>query len=272
MTVAAPNRAPISPLHGMLSRIELQPDARKLNLIVNHPDVYPWVRGPAQGELDITPAFERGDVLCLLAEHGGILFQMLQPGLYEAHTQVLPEGRGAWAVRCVSACLHWLFTHTDAIEVVTKCPEGNLASKGLARAIHGRYQFTNPKGWVMDDKPIPADIYSLTVQDWMRTAPGLVDRGKWFHERLKAEFERHGVAEQSHAEDPTHDRYVGAACEMILGGQPEKAAIFFNRYAVMGGYAPVEIVSLEPMAFNIGNATVVVRGDEFWVPKLRPLH
>lgn len=264
--------AVISPLHGMLSRLELQPDARKINLIVNHPDIHPWVKGMAEGEIDATPVFERGGAICLLAEHGGILFDAIQPGLYEAHTQVLPEGRGAWAVRAASACLHWLFTRTDAIEVVTRCPHGNLAAKGLARAIHGRLQFTNPNGWVMDGKSVPADIYSLTAQDWMRTAPGLVERGQWFHEKLAAEFKRHGVEEQSHPEDLTHDRYVGAACEMILGGQPGKAAVFYNRYARMGGYAPIEIESLEPLAFNIGNALVVVRGDEFWVPQLRPLH
>jgi len=29
----------------------------------------------------------------------------------------------------------WLFTHTDAMEVVARCPKGNLAAKALARAV-----------------------------------------------------------------------------------------------------------------------------------------
>lgn len=262
----------LSPLHAMLSRLELQADARKLNLIVNHPDIHPWVRGLTTGELDVSSVVAQDGTVCLLAEHGGVLFQRLQSGLYEAHSQCLPEGRGAWMVRCTAACLHWLFTHTDACEVVSKCPEGNLAAKGLARAVHLVYQFTNPQGWIADDKPIPADVYGLTIQRWMRSAPGLVERGQQFHRRLESEFARHGVAERPHPNDVNHDRYVGMACEMIFAGQPQKAVMFYNRFATMAGYAPIEMVSLEPMAFDIGNAVVIVHDDDFWVPKVRPLH
>ncbi len=262
----------LSPLHAMLSRLELQTDARKLNLIVNHPDIHPWVRGLETGELDVGPVIAHEGNVCLLAEHGGVLFHKLQPGLYEAHSQCLPEGRGAWMVRCTAACLHWLFTHTDAVEVVTKCPEGNLAAKGLCRAMHLSHQFTNPVGWVMGGKPVPAEIYALTVQRWMQTAPGLVERGQWFHARLEAEFARHGAEDQVHPDDATHDRYVGAACEMIFGGQPGKGVVFYNRFALVGGYMPISMVSLEPLAFDIGNALVAVRGEELWVPSVRSLH
>ena len=269
MTQGQHSVAPLSPLHAMLGQLELQSDANKLNAIVNHPDVYPWVRGFQTGELDISPVIAQDGTVCLLGEYGGLLFHRLQPGLYEIHTQVLSEGRGAWAVRCAQACLHWLFTRTDAVEVLTRCPEGNDAARGLARTCHLSLQFTNPMGWIMDGKPVPADIFGLTVQAWMKTAPGLVDRGQWFHRMLEAEFRRHGAADQSHPDDVNHDRYVGAACEMVLGGQPDKAVVFYNRFAAMAGYQPIEMVSADPPAFNIGNALVVLRGDEFWVPSVR---
>ena len=64
--------------------------------------------------------------------------------------------RGEWALACVQACLHFLFTRTEAIEIMTRCPHGNLAAKALARAIHGSFEFTNSAGWVKGGKPIPA--------------------------------------------------------------------------------------------------------------------
>lgn len=270
--VAATKPDFLSPMHEMLARLELQTDARKINLLINHPAIYPWVRGLHEGELDISPVIDNRDNVCLLADHGGLLFHQLQPALYEAHTQIIPEGRGIWGKRCAGAALHWLFTRTTAMEVLTKCPHGNDAAKGLALAIHGAFQFTNPMGWVMDGKPVAADVYGLTIQRWVQTAPGLVERGQWFHQRLESEFERHGVKELAHPEDPNHDRYVGMACEMILGGQPQKAVVFYNRFAIVGGYAPIEIVSLDPLAFNIGNALVVMKGEDFWVPALRSLN
>lgn len=257
----------------MLGSLERQKDAKRLNEIVNHPEVYEWVRGAATGPLDLSLAASNTDVVVLLGEHGGVLFHRLQPGIWEAHTQVLPEGRGAWAVLAVRACLHWLFTRTEAVEVLTKCPEGNDAAVGLARAIGGTREFTNQIGWIHKGDPVAADIYSLNIQTWMRAAPGLAERGKWFHSRLDSEFARHGVKELAHPDDPTHDRYVGAACEMFLGGQIDKAVIFYNRWAVMAGYVPIAITSRRPVEIDIGTATVAMRGDDdFWVPDVRPLH
>jgi hypothetical protein len=262
----------LSLTHHMLSQLELQTDATRLNAIVNHPDVYPWVKGFADGELDISPVLQEEGTVCLLGEHGGLLFHKLQPGLYEIHTQIKREGRGPWALHCAQAALHWLFSKTDAVEVLTKCPQGNVAAKALARACHLSYEFTNRAGWILDGKVIPADIYSLKVQDWMRAAPGLSERGEWFHNKLTGEFKRLGVPDLAHEDDATHDRYVGAACEMILGGQPEKGVLFYNRWARLASYAPIEIVSIDPVAFNIGNALVVMRGQDFFVPSVHSLN
>lgn len=265
--------SPLSALHAMLRNLERQTDAKRLNSIVNHPDIYRWVRGPAKGALDLSEAIANPNLVCLLGTHGGILFSQIQTGLWEAHTQILPAGRGSWGRLCVQACLHWLFTRADAMEVMTRCPKGNLAATAMARAIHGTYEFTSPHGWIDGDKPLAADIYSLNVQTWMRTAPGLAERGQWFHKRLEAEMARHNVQELSHPDDPVHDRYVGAATEMFLGGQPDKAVILYNRWAAMAGYLPVTVTSRKPLEVDIGTATIAVRGeDDFWVPDVRPLH
>ncbi len=261
----------LSPIHAMLSMLEVQKDAKKLNAIVNHPDVHPWVAGNAEA-LDFTEAIASEDVICLLAKHGGVMFHRHQPGLFEAHTQVLPAGRGAWGLDCVEACLNFMFSRTDAMEIMTRCPKGNLPAKALARAIGGTHEFTNPNGWIKDGIPVSADIYKLSVTDWMRRAPGLQERGHWFHERLEEELKAFEHPAPQHADDATHDRYVGAACEMFFGGQPEKACVLYNRWACMAGYLPIEVMSTDPLAVDIRSALLVMRDGDFKVVSVAPLH
>lgn len=257
-------------MHIMLGTLKRSTDAKRLNEIVNHPKVHPWVS--VNGEpLDLSATLESADIYALLGSMGGVTFHRLQPGLFDAHTHILPDGRGQWGLAMVEAALHWLFTRTEAVEVMTRCPKGNLAAKALARAIGGTCEFINPHGWVKDNQPIPADIYALRIQDWMRRAPGLVERGRWFHDRLKAELAMHGRTEPPHPEDGTHDRYVGAACEMIFGGAAPKGILFYNRWAVMAGYVPIAIAAVNPLTIDIGSALLVMRDDDFWVPSVTPL-
>jgi len=243
-------------------------DAAHINAILNHPDVYPWVRGPVDGPLDMGPLMQQAGehVYVLMGVHGGQVYERLQPGLFEVHSQFLAAGRGAWAIEATRQSLEWMFTRTEAMELLTRVPHGNAPAKALAKGIGGTFEFTNPKGWVMHGKPVPADIYSLKIQDWIRTAPGLVEKGQWFHDRLEQELARHGASELAHPDDEAHDRHVGAAVGMFLGGQPHKGAVIYNRFAALGGYHPIEIVSLDPLAVDIGTAVLEMRGDDFVIP------
>ncbi len=244
--------------------IERQTDASRLNAIVNHPDIYPWVRGPETGPLDLSPAIASDDVVALLGEFGGVVFHRLQQGHWEGHTSVLQAGRGEWAIACVRECIKWMFCKTDAMEISTRCPYP--PTKAMAKGLGFTYEFTNPNGWVMDGKPIPADIYSLRIQDWLRTAPGLEELGAKFHDKLEREFKRLDMQDLAHPDDATHDRYAGAAYAMFTGGQPHKGSVLYNRFASMGGYLPIHVVSTEPfVSVNIQSALLVVKDDDFFV-------
>jgi hypothetical protein len=262
-------KIPLSAVHGMMATIRRERHARNLNRLLNHPSVYPWVHGPTEGPLDLTGAVLNPNNVLLMGQFGGLLFQQHQQGLYEVHSQCYPEGRGEWMVGFVKSCLMWMFTRSDAVEIMTRCPKGNYAARALAKTIGGRYEFTNPRGWVKDGQTISADIFALRIQDWMRTAPGLEERGRWFHDLLEGEYERLGKAEPQHPDDPGHDRYVGAACEMILGGQPDKAVIFYNRWAMLADYATIRIASRSPLALDIRESILIVRPDgQFYVAAL----
>lgn len=260
---------PLSETHRMLAKIGREHHARRLNRVVNHPEVYRWVRGYATEPLDLSPTVANPANVLLMGEHGGVLFVAHQPGLYEAHTQVTPEGRGAWALAMVRAALFWMFTRTDAIEIMTKCPKGNLGARALARAVGGTKEFTARKGWVVDLDPVDADVFGLTLQAWARTADGLVQRGVWFHALLEAEFARHGKAEPPHEEDEDHNRAVGMAAEMMLGGQIGKALVFYGRAASLAGYGPIKLTSMNPLTIDIGTALLIVRDGAFWAPVVR---
>ena len=251
--------------------IERHTDAKHLNEIVNHPEVYPWVRGAVEGPIDLGPWLDNDNVVALLGEYGGQIYQKRQAGLWEAHSQYLPEGRGEWALEATRQTLHWVFTRTDAVELVTRCPQGNFAAKALAKAIGGTYELTNPSGWVMYGRTIPADIYSLKIQDWMRAAPSLVERGKWFHERLAAEVKRHGEGDEGSAQNDTGNRCVGAVFDMLAGGQPMKAQIFHGRYAAMSGCYPLRVASADPLIVDLGSALIIVRDDDFFVPATKQI-
>jgi hypothetical protein len=266
--IAPANKSPVSDFHTTLLSIERRFDAKRLNEIVNDPAVFPWVRGSADGDIDLTFAVENPANVLLMGEHGAMLLIQHQQGLFEAHTQVLPVGRGQWAVDFAKACVFWMFTRTNCFELMTKCPHGNLGARALARCVGGKKLFTNPRGWTKDGKVIPADIFGLTIQDWMLTAQGLEERGHWFHERLMSEYRRLGRREAPHPDDSVHDRYVGMACEMFLGGQPQKAVVLYNRWAVMADYLPIDLMSLQPVAINIHDAVIVMRKDSFYVATL----
>jgi hypothetical protein len=258
--MTATSRHPVNP--AIWRHTGVSPDPGHVNRIVNHPEVHPWL-AKDETPLDLASLLGSPDIYALFGQFGGQIYQRLQPGLFEAHSAFLPSGRGRWALAVTEATLRWMFTRTEAVEILTRCPAGNVRAKALAKAIGGRHAFTAPNGWARNGKPVVADIYSLTIQDWMVRAPGLVERGRWFHERLESEFERLGIAELAHADDETHDRYVGAAADMVLGGQPQKAVVFYNRIAVMMGWQPVAIKSVEPLALDIGSAIVMLHGDGF---------
>jgi RimJ/RimL family protein N-acetyltransferase len=252
-----------------MTLIERHFDAHQLNRVVNHPEVHRWVCGRIIGKIDLSSVVADQRNILLMGEYGGVLFAQLQGGLYEAHTSVLPEGRGTWTLAMVRAALHWMFCRTDAVEIMTRVPRGNLGARALAKAIGGRREFSNPGGWIIDNAPVSTDVFALRIQDWMRDAPGLVECGRWFHRRLEQEYARLGKTEPQHADDETHDRYVGIAAEMVLAGQPQKAAIFYNRWAVMAGYEPVTVVSANPVAIDIHNAVIGCRDGDLWVISCR---
>lgn len=238
-------------------------DATFINEVVNHPAVRPFVHGP-KGPLDLTAVVANPNNIVLTGQHGGIIFTQLLPGLFEIHTQVLPDGRGTWALHMAQQAVEWLFSRTGAVEVFTRVPEGNVGAMALARACGAKPEQRTMQS-LGDGNPVAVEIYGGRIQDWIRTAPGLVDRGTDFHKRLESKARAAGIPINHHMQDNWHDRHVGAAAGMILGGQVVKGVLFFNRWAVMALAPLMKVISLQPLVLDITDCRLEIQGEDFEV-------
>lgn len=231
----------------------------RINAVVNHPEVRPWV---AEGvaPIDLSPQVANPRNILLMGEHGGVMFLHVTDGVYESHTQVLPEARGEWTRALTDACARYMFTRTDAYEITTRVPAGHIAAAAAARCTGMRHEFTRPGGMLFKGERVDAHIYSGRIQDWVARTEELEATGEWLHRRMHEEAQRIGIDVPKHEDDANHNRYVGAAVEMAFGGQYLKAILTYNRWVSLarqtrdGVLQHVSLVSRAPpvIRFDIG--------------------
>ena len=224
--------------------------ADRINSVVNHPEIRPWVAPLSEGVLDLSPLVANENNVLLMGEHGGCLLMKLLPGVYEAHTQFLPSGRGAWGVLCAEAMMHHMYTATDCYEIMSRVPAGNMAASFLARYMVRHYGarllFTRETENVT--------VYDQFLQHWVENAPGLIERGRWVHTRMHQEAERLGIDTPLHDDDENHNRHVGAGFEMMLAGQMIKGVMIYNRWALITRHPLIQMITADPptIRFDLG--------------------
>jgi hypothetical protein len=238
-----------------MMKIWRETDAKHINEVLNHPIVRPDVDDVPEGVMDISSLVADPRHVLLMGEHGGCFFIKILPGVYEVHTQAVPEGRGAWISQFVLAAGDWMFTRTDAFEIVTRIPEEHLGARALARHAGMKLEFQRPAECLWRGKKQRADIYSFRIQDWACKADSFDQPGHDFHEFLHDEARRLGVTAKAHPDDPQHNRYVGIALAMVEGGHVYKALNFYNRWALLSRHPLIRLMKEQPVTiqFDIGN-------------------
>ncbi len=225
---------------------------------------------PGQPAMDAGPLLENANNVLLACDGGGIIFAMHEPGIYEVHTNFMKAYRGHYAIAASLAAYRWMFTHTDCMTLLTTVPAFNKAADRFCAIVGATKEFERKEHWPTSEGFIPSSFWSLRYDDWLRKTDALVASGHEFHERLDAEFVRHGVTNrQAHKDEDCHDRNVGAAAEMIYGGQPEKAVILYNRWARFAGYGPIALIARNPLMIDIGDAVLQVLDHSFKAIKCR---
>lgn len=138
----------------MLSRCH---DAERINAVVNHPEVRPYVGAADAGELDVTDLVAKPEHWFLMGEHGGFMLGWSAPDTREVHTFILPSGRGKWANNARTAMLDYAKEHGAKV-LWTKVHEGD---KHVIRyALQGGMQFT---GTVLELFGKPYRIYRMEL-------------------------------------------------------------------------------------------------------------
>lgn len=230
-------------------------DVAFVNSIVNHPDVFKFVSVPSQDYIDTTPLVESEDNIVIGFEGGCIIFVMLEPGLYEVHSQFLKTHRGKYAFRCAKDAVEEMFLTTECMEIVTKVPEHNLAAKGLTRLVGFDLEFIRPKSYPVESGLVGCSFYSLSYAKWAKRSK-FHAVGKWFHDGLQTEKIRLGIQDQ-HEDDDEHDNRVGIAIKMAQK-QPVKAVWLYNRWAKFAGYEQINLLNIDPLVVDIKEAVVKI--------------
>lgn len=219
-------------------------DATDINRIFNHPAVRPFAVENDDQDVDLSAVVANPVNVSLVGEHGAIVFLKYCEGIYEVHADALPEGRGAWMKEFTTHAIAYVFFATDAVEMITQVPEGNIASKALVTMMGGRPQFERP-ACRFRGKMVPATIYALSIQDWSRRseadgAPALRQMG------IEPANEDHG-------------RIAGIVFEMLSVGNIRKAVVFYNRWALSTRQQPIALVSEREIRIGRG---LLTSGDD----------
>lgn len=230
-------------------------DSALLNRVINDPSVRPHVVAD-DGIVDVTTVVQNPDNYALVTEHGGFILIRHEPGVYEVHSQFLPEGRGKHAVAAMREGFRYMFANTDCLEIVTKVCDDNLPADSFAKIAGFKHRFSRENAW--NGKRM--SYRAITIDDWAMTDPVARKAGQDFHERLEAEKVRRGSVLPVHDEDQVHDRYVGAAY-LLFQHQPTKAVWFYNKWARFSGYATIELLSDRPTVVDVRDA-IIELGDD----------
>lgn len=228
-------------------------DEDLLRSIVLDPSVRAGAECDGAPEFDPTKYTQHPKSRAVLVDGGCWLMAALEQDAYGIHTCLLPEARGGVGLHLSAQALEFAFVHTDAMQLWTMVPANNPQALRFAHWAGFRDEYTRKAAWQQSGVRHAATYLRMDVDRWVQTSARMQLKGDEFHQR------RDHV---SHAYDPMHDRYVGAAWEWIRAGQFEKAHHVYNRWARMAGYQPFEFVSMDPLAIDIGDARVALVGDE----------
>jgi hypothetical protein len=141
-------------------------DYTEIAEVANHPAVFPWICGRRGVSFDFVGAVKDRNNIFLFGEFGGFYFRNLNGRVFDAHSMVLPGGRGFWALQAAEAALDWMFSRTDAQEIMMSVPKGNLAVRALVKKLGAKLRGTIPNGWVLNGKEVAVDVYSMMKEDW----------------------------------------------------------------------------------------------------------
>lgn len=213
-----------------------------LESVANDPRVFPSISVPGMARIDLAPAWRA--CIGLEFDTGGWILHRSEPGVYEVHTLFLPKSRQI-REKAREAML-FVFSCTDAIELLTKVPADLPHARALTLAMGFRPLYRREAAWPREGGAVAVDYFRLGIEDWIVGNEALEGLGHWFHDQL-------GAAHVNHAECAVHDAYAGFAVLCGKQNRIAKGAAIYNRWARFAGFEPIRVID---GAVQFGNLTV----------------
>ena len=241
-------------------------DATAFNLICRDAEVRPWLGlADPTAEIDLTPQISNPDNFAFLTDQGdgGYVLLKLQAGLYAAHTLALPAARGRPMLKLMRSGFRTMFTCTDAIEIVTQIPDGNVAAKGWSDLAGFKDTYRREAFFPLMGDHVGCQFRSLSYQDWALHDKENRTLGQQFHAAI------HGLGLADHPEDFAHDHMVGATIACAQNQNVIKGVGLFNRWAVAAGYQQAAVRSATPPTVDTGDALLSILNGTVEVLQVR---
>lgn len=240
-------------------------DAAVFNAMANDPTIRPWLGGI--GPLDLTGLVADPQNFALLTPQcdGGYLLIRRDLGLYEAHSLAYPSARGRPMLELARDGFRYMFTATDAIEIVSKCPDGNTAALRWAEIVGFEHLGWRDEAFDLNGSLVGCSFKSLTYQSWVKKDRRNKVDGQRFHAKLTE------IKGDIHPEDASHDYWVGATIEGVRQGNVGKAVSLYSRWAAQMGYFQPTILSFNPPVVDQGDAVVtLLHGEPHFLSVVMP--
>lgn len=158
----------------IVTKVERTFDIATLNDIARHDDIYPHIsndNSPAKDNFTLEELVNNPYNHFLAIRHYGevVGFWMMlsrTPTILEAHTCILPKGRGSVATYALPLALKYIFTCTPATAIVTEVPATNPEAKKFATWAGFKTIYTAKAKWIKDGKLYDVDVMTLWMMDW----------------------------------------------------------------------------------------------------------
>lgn len=132
-------------------------DADRINEVINHPAVRPFVGDVQLGDLDISLALAKPENWFIMGEYGGFGLIWSSPRTHEVHTFILPEGRGVWARKAAKVGIAFAAKNGDKA-LWTRIPPNQ---KNVA--IYARMMGMRPTNEIIETLAKPYQVYSMEL-------------------------------------------------------------------------------------------------------------
>lgn len=238
-------------------------DAGFVNALANRPDIRPYIGGGLEA-LDLTSVVENPENYVIQADGGCWVLHALTPGVFELHTLFATEGRGRSYFANARAAIRWMFTHTDAIEILTKCPDDNPGARMAAVLCGFKERFRREEAW---HTGVGIAYLALTIDQWCFSDPETRKAGRAFHAALEDAKKAAGSELASHPDDDAHDHAAGAAVLMMRAGNVGKGVVYYNEFALFSGYATIQQTA--PWVVDIRDAIIDAQHGEMTILLVR---